>query len=144
MIDRDELLERFAAFPARLAEATRAGLERPVSSGEWTPAQVVSHLIAVEEVVWRRRLRDLETTEDPRWSRTEPGLATGLDDATLDEVVATFRAARAATVEVVLALGDDEWARAGVHETYGRLDIAGLLRIANEHDAEHLGSLAAD
>ena len=36
----------------------------------------------------------------------------------------------------------DGWDRTGVHETYGRLDVAGLLRVAIDHDEEHLAGLA--
>ncbi len=31
--------------------------------------------------------------------------------------------------------------RTGVHATYGRLDVAGLLRLAIDHDEEHLAGL---
>jgi DinB superfamily len=140
--EREALLDRFAAFPGRLGDAARAARGRPVPEGEWSPSEVVSHLIAVEEVVWRARLRDLEGTDDPQWSRTEPGLATGLDDATLDDVLAAFEAARAGTVAVVRALDDAGWARSGTHEVYGRLDVAGLLGVAIDHDKEHLDGLA--
>lgn len=139
--DHEALVARFAAFPGHLAEAARAADRRPSPAGEWTPAEVVRHLVAVEAEVWRRRLRDLETTDDPRWSRTEPGLGRGLEGAALDDVLQAFAAARASTVEVVRALDDAGWARAGVHSTYGRLDVEGLLGIAIDHDEEHAAGL---
>jgi len=142
--EREALVERFARFPERLADAAHAAGGRFVPAGEWRPSEVVSHLIAVEEVVWRARLRDLETTADPRWSRTEPGLAAGLEDASLDEVLAVFAAARAGTVEIVGALDDAGWARSGTHAVYGRLDVAGLLGVAIDHDEEHLRGFAPD
>ena len=143
MSEREALVERFATFPERLDDAARAACERPVPAGEWRPAEVVSHLIAVEEVVWRTRLRDLETTADPRWSRTEPGLAAGLEEASLDEVLAAFEAARAGTAEIVRALDDAGWARSGTHAVFGRLDVAGLLGVAIDHDEEHLQVITA-
>ena len=144
MSERDALVERFASFPGRLADAARASRERSVPAGEWGPTEVVSHLIAVEEVVWRARLRDLEATEDPRWSRTEPGLAAGLEDASLDEILSTFEAARAGAAEIVRALDAAGWARSGTHAVYGRLDVAGLLGVAIDHDEEHLRGIAPD
>ena len=144
MSEREALVERFATFPGRLGDAARAARERPVPVGEWGPAEVVSHLIAVEEVVWRARLRDLETTADPRWSRTEPGLAGDLDDASLDEVLSVFEAARAGTAAIVQALDDAGWARSGTHAVYGRLDVAGLLGVAIDHDEEHVRGMATD
>jgi DinB superfamily len=139
--EREELLERFASFPLRLAGAARAADGRPVPAREWTPAQVVSHLLAVEDIVWRRRLRDLETTDDPDWTRTEPGLANGFGDAAIDDVLAAFAVARDGTVEIVQALDDAGWARVGMHSVYGPLDVAGLLRVAIDHDEEHFEAL---
>jgi hypothetical protein len=141
---REDLVERFASFPERLADAARAAYGRPVPAGEWTPADIVSHLIAVEDIVWRRRLRDLETIAEPRWSRTEPGLAAGFEEAALDDMLAAFEAARTGTVAVVQALDDAGWARAGTHEVYGRLDVAGLLLVAIDHDEEHRLGIATD
>ena len=39
------------------------------------------------------------------------------------------------------ALADAAWERSGVHEVYGRLDVAGLMRRAVSHDDEHIESL---
>jgi hypothetical protein len=139
--EREGLLERFASFPARLAGAVRVADGRAVPTGEWTAADVVSHLIAVEDVVWRARLHDLATTDDPRWTRTEPGLADGFGAAFLDDALAAFAGARAGTVAIVQALDDAGWVRVGTHSVYGRLDVAGLLRVAVDHDEEHLASL---
>jgi hypothetical protein len=43
----------------------------------------------------------------------------------------------------VAAFDDAGWARTGVHATYGRLDVAALLRLAADHDDEHLAALEA-
>jgi hypothetical protein len=137
-VGRDALVERFASFPRRLAEVARLSEGRPVAPGEWTTTEVVRHLVAVESMVWQARLRDLATLEEPHWTRTEPGLGHGFKKASLDEALEAFTKARAATVEAVRALDDAGWARAGIHETYGRLDVAGLLRLAIDHDEEHL------
>jgi len=138
--ERDGLVQRFAAFPSRLAEAARAA--GPTPAGEWGPAEVVRHLIAVEDEVHRKRLADLDGADEPRWSWTEPGLAPGFDEAPLDEVLTAFGIARAGTVDVVRALDEAGWTRSGTHATFGRLDVAGLLRLATDHDEEHLAGIA--
>ena len=144
-VDRAALVERFASFPDRLAEAARAAEGRPVPDGEWTPSLVVRHLMAVEGEVWLSRLAELVAGGEPRWSRMEPGPLPGFDHASLDEVLGLFGRLRASTVDFLRMFDNyDGWARAGVHETYGRLDVAGLLRIAIDHDEEHLAGLAAD
>ena len=142
-MSHDELVEAFAAFPARLAAAAKARVAewRPFPEGEWGPIETVRHLIAVEQEVHRARLTQVATQEAPHWTWTEPGPAPGFDDASLLEVLTVFARRRAKNVATVRALDEASWERYGTHETYGRLDVAGLLRLAIDHDAEHLESL---
>jgi hypothetical protein len=142
-MSRDELVGTLADFPIRLAAAAkaRAAEWRPIPDDAWGPNETVRHLIAVEDAVWRSRLARVATEDDPHWDWAEPGPAPGFDDASLQEILAAFAAARAATVATIRALDDAGWARSGTHATYGRLDVAGLIRLANDHDATHLESL---
>ena len=70
---RDGLVDRFAAYPERVANAARAASPIP---GEWTPEQVVRHLIAVETIVHQARLVDvavhLEDLDEGLPSRADP------------------------------------------------------------------------
>ena len=99
-MSRDELVEAFAAFPARLAAAAKARVAewRPFPEGEWGPIETVRHLIAVEQEVHRARLTQVARQDDPHWTWTEPGLAPGFDDASLLEVLTVFARRRAKTV----------------------------------------------
>jgi hypothetical protein len=143
-MNRTAIVDQFATFPSRLAAAAkaRAAEWRPIADGEWGPNEAVRHLIAVEHEVWRSRLARLAKEDDPHWTWTEPGLAPGLDDATLLEILTVFARRRARTVATVRALDEAGWARSGTHATYGRLDVAGLLRVAIDHDEEHLAGIA--
>ncbi|MFL5645249.1 MAG: DinB family protein [Chloroflexota bacterium] len=143
--DREALVETFATFPRRLAAAakTRVAEWRPFPEGEWGPTETVRHLIAVEDEVWRARLARLKKEDDPHWTWTEPGLAAGFDEASLLEVLTVFARRRAKTVAAVRALDDAGWERFGTHETYGRLDVEGLIRLAIDHDEDHAASLSA-
>ena len=138
---RAALLERFAAFPERLVAAAHHAAEAAPIAGEWTPEQVVRHLIAVETIVHRTRLLDVAVHEAPAWSWTEPGPWLGEPDLDLDGVLARFAELRAGTVATVRALDEDGWRRAGKHATYGKLDVSGLLKLATDHDADHLQGL---
>jgi hypothetical protein len=144
-VSEPALIEAFATFPGRLAAAAKARVAewRPIPDGEWGPNETVRHLIAVEDEVWRVRLARLTKEDDPHWTWTEPGLAPGLDDATLLELLTVFARRRAKTVATVRALDEAGWARFGTHETSGRLDVAGLLRLAIGHDEDHAASLSA-
>ena len=160
---RRVLLERLAAGPARIATAARRVAEAESSgetasggttsggttsgttarSGEWTARDVVAHLAAVETVVFQARLDQLAAGEDPVWAWTEPGPLDAQEAAALEGALEVFAARRAATVARVTGLDEAGWARSGTHATYGRLDVAGLLRIVVDHDDEHLASLEA-
>jgi hypothetical protein len=134
------VLDRFAAVPDRLAEVARAADPEPPAPREWPPTDVVRHLIAVEEEVWQPRFRQLIAENEPRWAWVEPDRWQGSPDASLDELLAVHEARRRATIALLDELGEDGWEKTGIHATFGRLDAAGLLRRAIDHDDEHIAS----
>ena len=140
---RRALIQRFAAFPERIASAARTADGTP-PVGEWTPEEVIRHLIAVETGVHQSRLLELAINDDPQWSWIEPRPWSAEPDLDLDGVLERFAAMRATTVANVAALDADGWARTGTHATFGPLDVGGLLGIAIHHDEEHLRGLATD
>jgi len=142
---RDPLLvrERLATFPVRLATAARCASPDAPAPGEWGPSDIVRHLIAVEREVWPPRLSQLASEAEPYWAWTEPGPWTGEPDASLDRLLEIFRSDRASTLALLDALGPEVWDRRGIHETFGELDLAGLLAILVDHDDEHLASVGA-
>jgi hypothetical protein len=143
---REATIERLAAFPARLAGAAgRVESAEPGGppAGEWSAREVVGHLVAVEAAVWQARLDQLAADPaEPAWSWWEPAPVTDPAAATLEGALGLFAAARAATMARVAALDEAGWARTGAHAVYGRLDVAALLRVAADHDEEHLAGLA--
>ena len=140
-MERAEQVAALAAFPERLAGAARGAADRPVPDGEWSPEQVVRHLIAVEVEVHQARFQDLDAGPDPRWDWAEPGPWPGEPELTLEELLERFAHLRSETVAQVTAMDDAGWARTGTHATYGPLDVAGLVRNARTHDEEHVRGL---
>jgi hypothetical protein len=140
--DRDRLVASLATVPDRLASAARAASPEPPAPGEWTPAQVVRHLLAVELEVWQPRLARLAAEDHPLWPWVEPEPWPGEPDASLDRLLDVYGDARASTVATLTALDDAGWARTGTHATFGVLDVAGLMVRAIDHDEEHLASFA--
>jgi len=144
MIDqRRDLLDRLRAVPGALAIAARAASPEPPAPGEWTPCDVVRHLIAVEQLVWHPRLVDLAATDHPFWPWTEPDRWAGDLGASLDDLLSTYGALRATTMATLDALDDAGWARTGTHATFGVVDVAALMTRAVDHDEEHVGSFDA-
>jgi hypothetical protein len=141
--ERRALVERLEAVPERLATAARAAPSEAPEPGEWTPSDVVRHLIAVEQLVWHARLTDLESDDHPTWRWMEPDLWTGQPGASLDQLLATYADLRGITVAMLKGFDDATWARTGTHATYGVVDVAGLMTRAIDHDEEHLRSLSS-
>jgi hypothetical protein len=141
--ERLALVQRLEAVPERLARAARAAPPEAPAPGEWTPSDVVRHLIAVEQLVWHARLTDLASDDHPTWRWMEPDLWTGQQDASLDQLLATYADVRGITVAMLKGFDDPTWARTGTHATFGVLDVADLMTRAIDHDEEHLRSLSS-
>jgi len=139
---RSRLLARLAAFPGRLAATAGPAAARPDPDGEWSVEQVARHLIAVEVEVHQSRLRDLATDDAPSWTWQEPGPWPGEPELDLDGVLGRFAQLRGETVATFRALDEAGWARAGRHAMFGSLDAEGLLRLAVDHDEEHLAGVS--
>jgi len=145
--DRRTLLKRLAASPGLIASVARqaATAESPGGArpGEWTVREVVAHLAAVETVVHQARLDQLAAGGTPEWAWTEPGPSDDPLVTTLEGALDLFAARRSGTVARVAALDETGWARYGIHATFGRLDVAGLLAVLLDHDDEHRAGLEA-
>jgi DinB superfamily len=135
--ERRALRDALAAVPLRLGAAIPVA--QPAAAGEWTPREVLLHLLAVEDQVWQARLHQLATEPEPRWPWFEPGLA-AFEAETWEAVLEAFAASRRETIAMIDALDDAGWARTGIHERFGRLDVAALLQRAIDHDEEHIAS----
>jgi hypothetical protein len=135
--EQRSLRDAIAAVPDRLADVIPGAT--PAPPGEWTPEHVVRHLLAVDEEVWLPRLRALVTESEPHWPWYEPGLSSAEADGWRG-VLEHFRRSRGLVIAYLDGLDDTGWARTGMHETFGRLDVAGLMRRALDHDEEHLAS----
>jgi hypothetical protein len=138
------VLGRLGAVPDRLRDAARAAPAGGPGPGEWTPVDVVRHLIAVEREVWHPRLAQLAAAAHPTWPWAEPDRWPGEAGASLERLLEVYRADRAATVATLTGLDEAGWARTGTHATFGVLDVAALMKRAIDHDDEHIASLLAE
>jgi hypothetical protein len=139
---RLELCRELAAIPRLLGVAARAA--PPPAEGEWSAREVVCHLVAVEDEAWHVRLDSLRaSTDEPRWSWTEPGPWDGRGSETLETALLAFGTRRAATIERLTRLDEPGWRRTGLHPTFGRQDVAAVMQTALDHDREHIAGLRA-
>ncbi len=142
MTARLELARELAAIPRLLGAAARSA-QLPLD-GEWSAREVVCHLIAVEGEAWHVRLDSLwESADEPQWTWIEPEPWDGRGSETLETALLAFGTRRAATIERLTRLDDAGWRRAGLHPTFGRQDVAAVMRTALDHDREHIEGLRA-
>jgi hypothetical protein len=142
-MDRTALIDDYRtgaeAFAAALDGLTDAQLDHVPADGGWT-ARMVAHHVADSETNSYIRLRRLVAEDDP--------LIIGYDeelwskrlryDRPVAASVAVVLAVRAASLELLLTLSDEDWARArGRHSESGAYDLDTWLRTYARHPREH-------
>jgi hypothetical protein len=123
--------------------------ESSQSDEGWTPATILGHVSDVDEQVWHARIHLMVDAlrmalPVPKLAWWEPdGDATELKyrDFSLDKAIARLYSSRAAIIETLSNLSEEEWQACAVHDTFGKLTVALLPEKILLHDEEHLESL---
>jgi hypothetical protein len=140
--ERQALIDRYrdgiTAVDNALAGATDAELDRRPSPDEWTAREVAHHL-ADSETMSTIRLRRLLAEDRPLIpAYDEAEFARRLHyERPIEQSLAVFAAVRAANIELLGALTDDEWARAGTHSDDGPYSVERWLEIYSAHGHDH-------
>lgn len=82
--------------------------------------------------------------ESPTFAWWEPDAQATLDkfkEMSLSEAAAQAMSARTQLLSVVKELTPEQWSATANHETFGQIDIAGLIIQILTHDEEHRASL---
>lgn len=141
--ERNSLIERYAAGPARLlsvlADVPAPAMQWRPAPGKWSVHEVIVHC-ADSETNSHMRLRYLLAEDNPvivgynqdRW-------ATSLDYHAhpLEPAVATIVSVRANTVPLLRRLPEAAWARMGTHTESGRYGVEDWLRLYADHLEVH-------
>jgi hypothetical protein len=141
--ERDELIQRYAAGPARL----RAAFEKvPAEARQWRPApgkwsahEVVVHC-SDSETNASLRIRYLAAEKEPlivgydqeQWARTFD-----YHQLPADSALATVEAVRGNTVPLLRRLPESAWTREGKHTESGRYTGEDWLKIYADHVENH-------
>ncbi len=141
--ERDRLVERYAAGPARLraaiAEVPEAARKWRPAPGEWSAHEVVCHC-ADSETNAAARIRYVVAEKDPVvLGYDENAWAVRFDyhGLPLDAALALVEAVRANTAALIRRLPDEAWAREGRHTESGRYTAEDWLQIYAAHLEEH-------
>jgi len=138
-----QLEAHYAAIPAEFKNWAPSSWEG-VPSEPFTPIEQICHVRDIEldgyHVRFERTLNELNPTLASIDSETlarERSYAT----SSAAEAFATFRAARAKTVELVTGLSPEQFSRTAVFEGYGALSLRSLVHYLCSHDQQHLAGL---
>jgi len=141
----DERLRRLARTPLQIGEAI-AGVPatRLAQGAPRAPVEIVAYLRDAEEL-FMDRFTALLAMEEPalptaasveRWTAERQYRRHDLPLA-----LAHFRARRGETLALLMTFGAEQWARAGIHPTRGRISADGFLTLMAWNDDEQLEAL---
>lgn len=127
-----------AALRAALADVTEEELDRPAPDDGWTARQVAHH-VAESETNSFVRLRRLVAEEAPVITGYDEGLYAVRNhyERPVGSALAVVEAVRASNLELLEALDDAEWERAGTHSESGPYAVDDWLRIYADHPHDH-------
>ena len=138
--DRDPLTI-LAGTPYAVAALCANAASAPTAApGEWSPADVVGHLVDAEMTLgfrWRQTLAADEPTlpgyDEKRWA--------ALPKPPLDELAITFRVLRTHNLHLLRHLDAEQLRRVGVHSEQGPETLDVMIRKLAGHDLAHLDQL---
>lgn len=149
--ERRRHFETLAATPQALKAAIR-GLSRKAllftpAPGKWSILEILCHMRDMERDAYLTRYRRILAEDEPRLPDLNgEALAIERDyrNAKAPEVVREWLSLRRENLQMLRKTGRAQWARAGVHETAGRLTMEDLIRRhAVGNDEAHLGQIEA-
>jgi uncharacterized damage-inducible protein DinB len=129
----------------RIAGVPRRRLSTPPAPGKWSVAQILGHL-SETEMLWAYRIRmilerdgvELLGMDQDVWARNSR-----YDRMDPRRSLDTFRATRAANLELLGRLSPRELQRHGRHSQFGKLTISKIVSLVAGHDINHSRQIAA-
>jgi len=138
-----QLEVHYAAIPAEFKHWSPPSWEG-IPSEHFTPIEQVCHVRDVEvdgyHVRFRRTLQEANPFL-PDLGSEALAKARGYATADANEVLASFRAARAKTVLLLAGLDPDQFKRMAEFEDYGPSSLRSLAHYLCSHDQQHLAGL---
>ena len=137
----DTLLEELKASQQLVVAMTQLiADDDPARVGAWTLRDVAAHLAATETECFEPRIRAMAAGERPQfeyYSNDERDF----EGVSLKAALTEWADTRNRLIDFVRGLSEEERKRVGVHTKFGELTVDGYLRVALEHDQDHLKSL---
>ena len=130
-------------FAAAIRGASEAALSKRPDGKNWSAREVVCHMRDTEES-FMQRFQLLLAMDEPTFLGVEPDRWAeerqyGRNDA--GEAVVAFRKRRDESLAFLRHLKPEQWERAGVHATRGRMSVKDFVGLMAWHDDNHLDQL---
>lgn len=137
-----ELMDSASRLAATASESSR-------SDEGWTPTTILGHISDVDEQVWHARIhlmvdmfhKGLPMPSLMWWEPDAQATALKYRDYSLEKAIARLYSSRAAIIETLSKLSNEEWQAPALHDTFGTLTVTLLPEKILLHDEEHLESL---
>jgi hypothetical protein len=137
----DTLLEQLAASHELVVAMTQlVPDDDPARVGAWTLRDVAAHLAATEKECFEPRIRAMAAGERPEFEFYSNDNR-DFDHIALKSALEEWADSRRRLLDFVRGLTDEERNRVGVHAKFGEVTVDGYLKIALDHDRDHLRSL---
>ncbi|MFQ5600516.1 MAG: DinB family protein [Candidatus Krumholzibacteriia bacterium] len=145
--ERHSVLTRLAAAPLEVEAVLRAVPEdcwrQRSGSARWSILEHLGHLSDFEYLMVERYSR-MANFERPRLRSFDPDATAArrrYRDRDPRALVREFRRLRAATLELLHALGHQAWRRQGIHPARGEVRIEDMVAHHLDHDAKHVSRM---
>lgn len=146
-----QLIESYRHQTQRLRQAaarfSEPELRRPLAQGEWSPHQVLVHVVAAEEYALLPRFERILEEETPHledWDQDRWMDEHYQPDQPVEAILDRFETLREGFVPRLEGLEMEEWNRSGFHPYRGQRTLLWWLEYDVHHVREHLGQLGAD
>lgn len=147
--DIQEVISRLAAAPGRFADLlSRLEDADSITSAvedEWSPAQVMAHLRAANDILEPRMYQILvrEATPLIGFDETQWQRIAGYGSLPVTDLLHTMMLKRKELVHALQGLAPEDWDRTGTHEVRGPMSVLDIARQIADHEDEHVAQIAA-
>ena len=145
--ERRALIAQYKAGYEEVARSLEGFDEESLSAhpipGKWSAREVVQHL-ADSEMKSAVRLRKLLTEEEPQiqgYDQEQYATTLRYNERPIAPALDALRGARATTGQLLDAMTDADWSRAGTHSESGRYTAEDWLRIYADHAHNHAAQI---
>lgn len=117
-------------------------LTTPHKAGEWTPLDILAHIIDTERVFAYRALRIArgDTTDLPGFEQDDYAITAKANERTLDDLLDELHTVRAASISLIRSLPEEAYTRQGTANR-NPLSVRAAIYIIAGHQLFHERSL---